>query len=96
MRIIKIEDNENGGHQNQTINGTIKIPNGWALVPDGMELERFPYGDIDVEEVDGVPTVTKWNPRALPDVEDEPAPINPIEQLRADIDYISIMTGVEL
>lgn len=71
MRIIEIQALPNGAHRNQTINGMLPtIPEGWAVVPDDMETGNFPFGEIEVEERDGVPTVTKWTPGTLP----EPAP----------------------
>lgn len=48
MKIIRIEPNGNGAHNNQTINGPISVPDGWALIPDGMETPNFPFGDITV------------------------------------------------
>lgn len=56
MRIIEIEPFENGGHGNQEIEGTLKtIPEGWAVIPDDMEIpDTFPFVDIEVE--DGVVT----------------------------------------
>lgn len=40
--------------------------------------------------------VTKWTAGTMPEVEESEHPISETEQLRADIDYIAIMTGVEL
>ena len=37
-----------------------KIPNGWAIIPDNIVTENFPIGEIEVEEIDGVATVTRW------------------------------------
>ena len=59
MILVKIETN-GVGHLAQTIDRISKIPEGWAIVPDDMETPNFPYGDITVEEVDGVMVVTKW------------------------------------
>lgn len=49
MKIIRIEPNGNGSHNNQTINGTIPVPDGWAIISDGMETPNFPFGDITVD-----------------------------------------------
>jgi hypothetical protein len=52
MKIIKIAALENGAHKNQTINGEIPVPEGWAVIPDDMELpQTFPFVDITVEEI---------------------------------------------
>lgn len=65
MRIIKIESLDNGGHQNRM--GDIKhIPEGWAVIPENMETPNYPFGKIEVEEIEGVMTVTKWEAGVLP------------------------------
>ena len=65
MRIIEIAPFENGAHRNQ--NGFIgDIPDGWAVIPDNIETQNFPFGDIDVEEIDGIMTVTHWEPGIIP------------------------------
>ena len=77
MRLIKIEKLKNGGHDNQTIDHISKIPNGWAVIPDDMETPSFPFGDITVKDIDGVPTVTSWTagemPEPTPEAEEEPS-----------------------
>lgn len=96
MRIIEIIKLENGAHRNQT-SDFFEIPDGWALIPEEIETPNFPFGDIAVEEIDGVMTVTEWEAGTIPEREPEPeAPVTEIEQLRADIDYIAVMTGVNL
>ena len=96
MTIIEIEALPNGAHRNQ-IGGIFKVPDGWCKVPDGMELENCPYGEVTAEEIDGVMTLTDWTPGTIPDPEPAPEPEpTEIEQLRADVDYIAMETGVEL
>lgn len=95
MRIIEIKTLENGAHRNQT--GEFKaIPEGWAVVPYDMETPNFPFGKVKVEEINRVMTVTKWTANEIPEIEEPELPVSEIEQLRADLDYISAMTGVEL
>lgn len=95
MRIIEIQALENGGHRNQT--GNFKnVPEGWAVIPDDMETPNFPFGEVEAEEVKGVMTVTKWTAGTIPEAEEPEQPISETEQLRADVDYIAVMTGVEL
>ena len=72
MRLIKIEKLENGGHINQTIDKLSKIPEGYAIIPDDMETENFPYGDLTTEEINGVVTVTSWTPGEIPEPGPEP------------------------
>ena len=90
MKIIKIEPNENGGHANQS--GGRTLPEGWAVVPDDMECENFPFGDIVVEEIDGVPTVVEWIPRDVPEPESTPEP-EPTEATTDDL-AAAILEGV--
>ena len=100
MKIVEIEALSNGSHRNQT--GNFKtIPEGYAVIPDSLKTPNFPFGDIVVAEINGVFTVTHWTagnaPRPFPDLsEEESEGVNVVEQLRADVDYIAIMTGVEL
>ena len=96
MRIIEIKANENGGHDNQTIFGSVSIPDGWAVIPEDMEVNNFPFGNIETEVIDEVATVTKWEAIEIPKSEDTPKTADKFEQLRADIEYLAIMTGVEL
>ena len=70
MRIIEIAALDNGAHRNQ--NGCVSVlPDGWAIIPPGMMLENFPFGDITTEDVDGVAVVTSWVPGTIP----EPEPV---------------------
>ena len=93
--IIRIEPYENGGHANSSYVPKI-IPDGWAVVPDDMELENFPFGEVTAKKLNGVMTVVKWVAGTIPEIEEtEPTPTE-MERLRADVDYIAIMTGVEL
>lgn len=73
MKIIAIKAFENGAHDNQIIDGILSyIPEGWAIIPDDMETPNFPFGEVTVEEINGVPTVTSWTPGTLPEPEPQP------------------------
>ena len=72
MKAIEIIANSNGGHNNQTCNIPFPLFEGWAVIPDDMETPNFPYGEVEVEEIDGVMTVTKWTPGVIPDPEPTP------------------------
>ena len=79
MRIIEIKAFENGSHRNQT--GTLSIiPEGWAVIPDDMETPNFPFGEVEVEEINGVMTVTKWIAGEFPEVEEEKS-VSKVEML---------------
>ena len=76
MTIIKIISNNDGGHSNQSIDASIQIPEGWAVIPEDIgtitTLKNFPFGNISVEDVNGVPTVTSWTPLPIPEPSPEP------------------------
>ena len=91
LRFIKIEPFDTGSHDNYTTNEDLEQLEGRATIPDDMQIpDTFPFVDIVVK--DGV--VTKMTPKVMP--EQEQFPVSNIEQIRADIDYIAAMTGVEL
>lgn len=49
MKIIEINALSNGAHRNQ-VGFFTTIPQGWAVIPDGMTLpETFPFVDLSVE-----------------------------------------------
>lgn len=73
MRLIEMRLSENGGHRNIESN-LKKIPDGWAIIPNNMDTPNFPFGDITVEEINGIMTVTKWTPGVIPEPEPEPEP----------------------
>lgn len=95
MRLIEIKSLSNGSHRNLTTDIEL-IPKNWAKIPEDMETPNFPFGEIKVEEIDGVVTVTKWTPNKIPEIQEPKMPTSEIEQLRADIDYIALMKGVDL
>ena len=61
MRIVEIAALENGAHRNQDGNLS-KVPDGWAVIPEGMELGNFPFGEVTAEEVEytTIETVTEY------------------------------------
>ena len=73
MRIIEIAPLDNGAHRNQN-GGMSVVPEGWAVIPENMECENFPFGEVEVAEVNGVMTVTKWTPGVMPEPEPIPEP----------------------
>lgn len=74
MRIVEIAPLSNGAHRNQTIIGNVNPSDGWAIIPDGIATENFPFGIVEAAEIDGVMTVTSWAPGTIPDPEPDPAP----------------------
>lgn len=100
MRIIEIAALENGAHRNQTIgNGFYfrKLPAGWAVIPEDMDCENFPFGKVEVAEVDGVMTVTKWTAGEMPEPEPEPEPQpTQLDMIEAQVAYTAMMTDTLL
>ena len=91
MRIIEISALDNGAHRNQS--GTFSvIPEGWAVIPDELSTKNFPFGEVEVAEINGVMTVTKWTPVVMP----EPEPIEPepsqLDIIEAQVTYTAMMT----
>lgn len=72
MKIIEIAPLINGAHRNQTYNGF--VPDGWALMPDDLTAESFPFGAVEAEEIDGTMTVTAWTAGTIPEPEPQPEP----------------------
>lgn len=73
MRIVEIKPLSNGAHRNQS-NNLDKIPNGWAVVPNDLEVENFPFGDLKAERINGIMTVTKWIAGIKPESEQKYTP----------------------
>lgn len=72
MTIVEITALENGSHRNQT--GVFNtIPDGWAVIPENIELKNFPFGEVQTKVINGVMTVTKWisgdMPKPYPEME---------------------------
>lgn len=72
MQMLEIIALDNGAHENQTYHGV--LPEGWAVIPEGMDCENFPFGEVTAEEIDGVMTVTSWTPGEMPEPEPAPEP----------------------
>lgn len=81
MKIIEIKSLENGGHRN-LIGDNLPLPEGWAVIPDKVETKNFPFGEVTVEIINGIPTVTKWIAGTIPE-SNEPEPITTKERLEA-------------
>ena len=81
--IIKIEAYNNGSHANQSTTPRV-IPEGWAVVPDGLDIpDTFPFVNIEVK--DGV--VVNMTAGVVP-------PIPEVEPEATVDELIDIMLGV--
>lgn len=67
MQMLEISARANGSHLNQTYYGDLF--EGWALIPDDMELPNFPFGEVVAEKdkETGMMIVTEWIPGELPE-----------------------------
>lgn len=82
MKIVEIAALPNGAHNNQTIDGAdsaaFPVPAGWAIIPEDMVCENFPFGSFEVVEVygNGVLYVKEdsWIPGVIPEPEPMPEP----------------------
>lgn len=90
MKLIEIAALENGAHRNQS-GGVSSVPNGWAVIPDGMTMENFPFGEVEAEEINGVMTVTRWTsgtvPAPEPTPESEPTAQDDTDTMLIDHEY---------
>ena len=84
MQMLEIAAHENGAHSNQTYHGF--LPDGWAVIPDDMTLEAFPFGEVKtaVDKETGLMTVTKWTPGTMPEPAPGPEPGPTVEELAAE------------
>ncbi len=96
MTIIQIESLSTGQHPIQSQSGRSSCwLDGWIEVPANLEAQVWAtvgYCDLQIENGKLVGITPTERP--------EPEPVTPtpteLEQLRADVDYLSIMTGVDL
>ena len=81
MRYIKIDAYENGYHETyELFRPPWDAPDGWAMVPDEMTTENYPYGEVEAEDIDGIMTVTKWTAGTIPEPPEPQPPEPPTEE----------------
>lgn len=96
MKIIEIQPLSNGAHNNQTTNGSISVPEGWAIVLPELDTPNFPFGTITVDE-STPPVVTSWTAGEIPDPEPEPDPEpTQLDIIEAQVTYTAMMTDTLL
>ena len=81
MRTIEIAVLGNGAHRNQASSSVITVPEGWAILPDGIETPYFPFGEVTVDN-QTPPVVTSWTPLPIPEPDPEPTPSSPTTEDR--------------
>ncbi len=90
MRIISMEKLNNGAHFNQSWPENMAVPDGYAAIPEGLEMPNYPFGEITVEG--GV--VVSWTPLPIPEPT-PPAPSQPtqLDRMQAQLTYTAMKTG---
>lgn len=86
MVIIEIKALENGAHRNQTVMGSIPVPDGWAVIPGDMAIpETFPF--VNIETADGVVTAMAAGtvPEPQPEPEPEPTVDERVKKLKSQL-----------
>lgn len=86
MVIIEIKALENGAHRNQTVMGSVLPPDGWAVIPEDMEIpETFPF--VNIETADGMVTTMAAGtvPESQPEPEPEPTVNERVKKLKSQL-----------
>lgn len=89
MRIIEIAALDNGAHRNQNASLS-KVPEGWAVIPDDMEIpSTFPFVDIEVEDgvVVSMTAVLVPEEPAKEETEYEPTVEDDVDAMLIDHEY---------
>lgn len=98
MKLIEIKALENGAHRNQTCSSMFEPPEGWAVIPDDMEIpDTFPF--VHIEVVDGV--VTSMTAGIVPKVEEEiptkgPSMMDDMAAMLVDYEYRLTLLELEV
>lgn len=86
MKIIEVSALPNGAHRNMASSGISKAPDGWAVIPDELEIpDTFPFVEVEAEEIDGIMTVTALTPGAPPEPDLDPIKAQRIAQSKVDL-----------
>lgn len=91
MLIVELAPLSNGAHRNQS-GPPVTPPKGWAVVPPELEakcLSYLPFVNLEV----GNGQIVGVSQGEIPPPEPEPEPpVDPMEQLRADVDFLLVMS----
>lgn len=96
MTIVRVAKNEYGGHANQTADHFTALPDGWAILPDALRPDTFPFFNVEEVEDGVILAVSPIDPPEIPEPVIPDTGPSEVEQLRADVDYIALMMGVDL
>jgi len=95
MQIIEIKSLDNGAHRNQKSNSLKTVPAGWAVVPDTLVCENFPFGEVTADD-STPPVVTEWTPLPIPEPEPVEETPSQLDVLEAQVTYTAMMTDTLL
>ncbi len=85
--IIKIEPNSNGSHANQSTTPKV-IPDGWAVVPDSIEIpDTFPFVNIETENGVVISMTAGIIPAPEPLPKPEPTAEDDMAAMLVDLEY---------
>ena len=86
MKIIELSVLSNGAHRNTESYAWLSPPEGWAMIPEDMEMPAsYPFVGVEAEEIDGIMTVTALTPGTVPEPDLEPIKARRIAQSKADL-----------
>ena len=86
MNIIEISALPNGSHRNMASSGISKAPEGWAVIPEELDIpDTFPFVGIEAEKIDGVMTVTALTPGTVPEPDLDSIKAQRIAQSKVDL-----------
>ena len=93
MTYIKIEENLNGSHENFSTFSNITIPEGYALIPDEVEIpSTFPFVNIELDE-NGI--VSKLIPVAITNIDISPIRSQKLDEVSRECNKI-IVAGCDV
>lgn len=74
MRIIEIAALHNGAHRNQSWGASVP-PDGWAIIPDGIEIpQTFPFVSVTVDGNIVTSMTASASPEPQPEQPADPQP----------------------
>ena len=86
MTIIEIQALPNGAHRNQTVFGEVTLPEGWAVLAEGLEKPpSWPFVDPTVEEVTCYKTVTYLREKV--EIREDGEEVRTLEDVTEEVPY---------
>lgn len=93
MRVVKINANNNGSHENTLLPDKSVVPKGWVEIPSNLDIpESFPFVDLVFEN----DKLIAMSSREVPHVDPIEEPVSPFDRLEAQVMYTAMMTNTEI